>query len=116
VEAEPARRLRVTTVSLHNGRFFGGGMKMAPEADLTDGLLDLVIVKKLSFAKLLGASPLLYLGGHLGLREVEHRRAHSVEAHPLDPETEILVEVDGEVDGRLPARFEIRKQALRVRV
>jgi diacylglycerol kinase family enzyme len=116
VDAQPERRLRVTTVSLHNGRYFGGGMKMAPEADLTDGFLDLVIVKKLPFAKLLGGSPLLYLGGHLRLREVEHGRVRAVEARPLDPENEILVEIDGEVEERLPARFEIRKHALRVRV
>src|SRR3990172_3925413 len=48
VDSGPRRRLRITTVSLHNGRFFGGGMKMAPEARLTDGLLDLVVVRKLS--------------------------------------------------------------------
>jgi YegS/Rv2252/BmrU family lipid kinase len=116
IDGEPERRRRITTVSLHNGRFFGGGMKMAPEADLSDGLLDLVIVKKLPLAKLLGNSPLLYLGGHLRLREVEHCRVRELQARPWDPQSEILVEIDGEVEERLPARFELRKHALRVRV
>jgi diacylglycerol kinase family enzyme len=91
-------------------------MKMAPEAELTDGLLDLVVVKKLSLAKLLRESPLLYLGAHLGLPEVEHGRVSAVEARPARPATEVLVEIDGEVESRLPARFEIRRRALRLRV
>jgi diacylglycerol kinase (ATP) len=91
-------------------------MKMAPEAVLTDGLLDLVVVKKLSLGKLVGESPLLYLGFHLGLEEVEHRKVRSIEARPVDPGTEVPVEIDGEAGGRLPARFEIRPRALRVRV
>ena len=77
VDSGPRRRLRITTVSLHNDAFFGGGMKMAPEATLTDGLLDVVLVKKLSLAKLVRESPRLYLGAHLGLPEVEHGRVRS---------------------------------------
>ncbi len=116
VDSGPRRRVRITTVSLHNGRFFGGGMKMAPEARLTDGLLDLVVVRKISLAKLVGESPLLYLGAHLGLPEVEHGRVSAVEACPVNRAVEVLVETDGEVEHRLPARFEIRTRALRIRI
>lgn len=116
VDSGPPRRVRITTVSLHNGRFFGGGMKMAPEALLTDGLLDLVVVKKLSLSKLVRESPLLFLGAHLRLPEVEHRRVSVVEARPVDPGVEVPVEIDGEADERLPARFEIRRRALRIRI
>ena len=116
VDSGPRRRLHITTVSLHNGRFFGGGMKMAPEARLTDGLLDLVVVRKLSLSKLVCESPLLYLGAHLGLPEVEHGRVSVVEARSVNPATEVLVEIDGEVEHRLPARFEIRMRALRLRI
>ncbi len=116
VASGPRRRLRITTVSLHNGRFFGGGMKMAPEARLTDGLLDLIVVKKLSLTKLVRESPLLYLGAHLGLPEVEHGRVGLLEARAVKPSTEVLVEIDGEVEERLPARFEIRRRALRIRI
>ena len=116
VDSGPRHRVRITTVSLHNGRFFGGGMKMAPEARLTDGLLDLVAVRKLSLSKLVCESPLLYLGAHLVLPEVEHGRVSFVEARSVNPESEVLVEIDGEVEHRLPARFEIRPRALRIRV
>ena len=88
---------------------------MAPEARLTDGLLDLVVVRKLSLSKLVRESPLLYLGAHLGLPEVEHGRVSVVEARSVNPATEVLVEIDGEVGGVLPARFEIRPRALRLR-
>lgn len=89
---------------------------MAPEALLTDGLLDLVVVKKLSLSKLVRESPLLFLGAHLRLPEVEHRRVSVVEARPVDPGVEVPVEIDGEADERLPARFEIRRRALRIRI
>jgi YegS/Rv2252/BmrU family lipid kinase len=109
------RRLSITSVSVHNGRFFGGGMKMAPEAKLTDGKLDLVAVKKLAFAKLVRNGPLLYFGAHLGLPEVEHGRLTSLEARPVREDARVRVEIDGEPHDFLPARFEVRPRALRVR-
>ncbi len=116
VEDEPARRSPVTMVCLNNGRFFGGGMKIAPSASLVDGRLDLVVVRKLSFAQILTKGPLLYTGAHLGLPEVDHRTARSAQARPADSSLRILVEVDGECPGFLPARFEVCPQALRLRV
>lgn len=116
LDSGPGRRVRITTVSLHNGRFFGGGMKMAPEAELADGLLDLVVVKKLSLAKLVRKSPLLYLGAHLGLPEVEHGRVRALSARAVDPESDVLVEIDGEAGGALPARFEIQPRAIWLRI
>ena len=115
LDAGPRRRVRITTVSLHNGRFFGGGMKMAPEAALADGLLDLVVVRKLSLAKLARESPRLYLGAHLSLPEVEHGRVRVLEARALGHASEVPVEIDGEASGMLPARFEIQPRAIRLR-
>jgi len=116
VDGKSPRRVAITTVSLHNGRFFGGGMKMAPGADLADGRLQAVIVKKMSTLALLGRTPLLYWGGHLALPEVEHAPVVRLEARPTDSRREIRVEVDGESAGFLPARFEVQPRALRIRV
>jgi YegS/Rv2252/BmrU family lipid kinase len=110
------RRLHITTVSLHNGRYFGGGMNMAPEAKITDGRLDVVVVKKIAFWKLARKGPLLYFGAHLGLPEVEHGKLVSLEARPTREDVRVRVELDGEPDDFLPARFEIRPRALRVRL
>jgi diacylglycerol kinase (ATP) len=116
VEGKSPRRLAVTTVSLHNGRFFGGGMKMAPEASLTDGALDVIVVRKMPLAKLLGRAPLLFFGAHLGLDEVEHGRVTELEAEAVAELKAIPVEVDGESPGCLPARFDVRRSAIRLRL
>jgi len=114
--AQLVHRVRITSVSLHNGRFFGGGMKMAPAADLTDGKLQLILIKKMSILKLLGSAPLMYWGAHLGVSELEHGSVTSLEAAPTDAGQVLRIEVDGESPGELPARFDIQPGALRVRI
>lgn len=109
-------RVRITSVSLHNGKYFGGGMKMAPAADLTDGELQLVLVKKMSSLKLVTLAPLMYWGAHLGVSELEHGPVRSLHAAPADESQTIRIEVDGESPGNLPARFEVLPAALRVRL
>lgn len=116
VDDEPVRRIPITTVSFNNGRYFGGGMKIAPEASFVDGQLDMIVIRKLSFLKILTQGPRLYAGAHLALPEVHHRRATSARAWAVDPKIRIPLEVDGESPGLLPARFEICPKALRVRV
>jgi YegS/Rv2252/BmrU family lipid kinase len=116
VDDEPALRISITTVCCNNGRFFGGGMKIAPEASMVDGRLDLVVVRKLAFSKILAQGPRLYAGAHLALPEVHHRLVAKASAWPVDPHAEVYVEVDGESPGRLPARFETCPKALRVRL
>lgn len=113
---QPARRLRITTVSLHNGGYFGGGMRMAPYASLTDGLLDAVIIEKISVGRLLSRSPLLYAGAHLRLREVQTELVEKLEARSVDRAASVRVEVDGESPGCLPASFRIAPNALTMRL
>ncbi len=113
---EGVHRVRITSVSLHNGRFFGGGMKMAPAAELTDGKLQLILIKKMSILKLLGSAPLMYWGAHLGVSELEHGPVTSLEAAPTDAGQVLRVEVDGESPGQLPARFDVKPRALRIRM
>lgn len=107
-------RLPVTNFAVANARYFGGGMKIAPEAKLDDGLFDVVAVGDMSAAEIFKNSYRLYLGTHLGLADVRHARASRVEARP-EPGAEVGLEVDGELVGRLPATFELLPGALRVR-
>jgi YegS/Rv2252/BmrU family lipid kinase len=116
VDDEPARRLPITTVCFNNGRYFGGGMKIAPDASMVDGRLDLIVVRKLSFGKILAQGPRLYAGAHLSLPEVHHRLATTARAWPAGSDVDVLLEVDGESPGTLPAQFQIRPKALRVRI
>jgi YegS/Rv2252/BmrU family lipid kinase len=107
-------QLTVTNFCIANARFFGGGMKIAPEAKLSDGLFDVVAVGDLSALTMLTNSYRLYLGTHLGMQDVRHAHARRVTARPVADEA-VKLELDGEIIGRLPATFEILPSALRVR-
>jgi YegS/Rv2252/BmrU family lipid kinase len=114
-------RLRLDGESVHegplvlataaNGRFFGGGMQVAPEARPDDGLLDVIVIPGFSKLRLLAELPRIYRGSHPGVAGVLSLRGRILEAEPLSPEPP-WVEIDGEPLGRLPARFEVLPGAL----
>jgi diacylglycerol kinase (ATP) len=110
-----ANRLRIAIVCIANGRYFGGGMKIAPEAKLNDGWLDVITIGALPLAELLTKSYRIYTGTHLKLKEVGFAHARKLVATPIDADEQIMIEVDGETPGRLPATFEIVPGALRIR-
>jgi len=95
-----------------NGRFFGGGMEVAPRARPDDGLLDLVAVPGFGKLRLLAELPRIYRGSHLDVAGVVWRRGAVVEATPRGEPP--FVEIDGEPLGRLPVRIEILPKALTV--
>jgi len=109
------RRLVTANFCVANARYFGGGMKIAPEANLSDGLFDVVAIGDLSALEILTNVHQLYLGTHLGLTNVHHAHARRVSVRNVDDE-KVLLEIDGELVGTLPATFEILPRALRVRV
>jgi diacylglycerol kinase family enzyme len=90
-------------------------MKIAPDAKLDDGSLDVVIAGDMHAVRLLLNSHRLYAGTHLSMDRMAHRKARKVRARPVDPQKEILLEVDGETPGRLPATMELLPKSLRVR-
>lgn len=110
------RQLTVSNLCIANARYFGGGMKIAPDAKLTDGKFDVVSLGDLSALKLFTSAPRVYLGSHLSMPEVSHALARKVTVRPADRGKEVALEIDGELPGRLPATFQIIPEALRVRV
>jgi diacylglycerol kinase (ATP) len=112
----PDHQLTVSNLCIANARYFGGGMKIAPDAKLTDGKFDVVSVGDLSALKLFTSAPRVYFGLHLSMPEVSHTLARKVTVRPADPAKGVALEVDGELPGRLPATFQIIPEALRVRV
>ena len=109
------RNLVVANLCVANARFFGGGMKIAPEAKLMDGQFDVIGIGDLSALKLFTSAPRVYLGAHLSMAEVSHALARKVVVRPPDRTSEVHLEIDGELPGRLPATFQIIPEALRVR-
>jgi len=108
-------RLVAANLCVANARYFGGGMKIAPEAKLDDGQLDVVAIGDLDALKILTNVHHLYLGTHLGLAQVHHAPAQHVFARDVAGE-KVLLEVDGELVGTLPATFDILPRSLRLRV
>jgi diacylglycerol kinase (ATP) len=103
----------ICTAAVCNGRFFGGGMMMAPDAALTDGLFDVVVIKQNPPITILDMR-LLYSGAHLSHPNVSVMRGKRIEAKPLS-NAPVYLDVEGEAPGSLPASFEIVPAALRLR-
>ncbi len=115
LDDRPAFELQLHNVAVANGRYFGGGMKVAPHAALDDGLFDVVTLGPMSMGDLLLRGHKIYSGTHLELPQVREERARVVEAEPVERGERILLDVDGEVPGLLPARFELLPAALRLK-
>jgi diacylglycerol kinase (ATP) len=115
VDDHPERRFKVANLCVANARYFGGGMKIAPEAKLNDGRFDIITIGDLGALKILTNAPRLYLGKHLGIAQVHQDLATRITARAASNDTAVSIEVDGELPGRLPATFEILPGALRVR-
>jgi YegS/Rv2252/BmrU family lipid kinase len=115
VDGAPWHEGRVVLVAIANGRFFGGGMQIAPRADPSDGLFDVVVMGDMPFAESLRMQPALYKGTHLGEARVSSTRGSVVEADARGSEP-VYIDSDGETPGRLPLRARIVKGALRLQV
>jgi len=111
---DKALDMRISNVAVANGRYFGGGMHVAPEAVVDDGWFDVVAIGDYGPMEMMIHSPRLYRGTHLKLDKVVARRARKVEARAVEPGTDVLLDVDGEAPGALPAVFEVLPSALPV--
>jgi YegS/Rv2252/BmrU family lipid kinase len=116
MDEQPERRLMFDNLCVANARYFGGGMKIAPQAKLNDGLFDIIAIGDLRAREILTGAPRLYMGAHLNMKQVQHARAARISARPARRDDEIQIEVDGELPGKLPATFEIIPRALRIRL
>ena len=90
-------------------------MMVAPGASLDDGLFDVTVWKGFGFKDFVLRKGMLYDGSHLRLPNTTALRGMVIEAEPLDG-VPVLLDVDGEQPGRLPARFTILPGALRARM
>jgi len=96
-----------------NGKFFGGGMKICPDAEPDDGLFDVLLLGDLSKRDLMANMPKLYRGTHLPHPKAEVLRGAVV---TIESDSPLPIELDGEQPGTTPVRFEVVPGALRLRV
>jgi diacylglycerol kinase (ATP) len=98
-------------VAVANGPSYGGGMRVAPQASLADGLLDVVVIAGIGKLEFLRTFPKVFGGGHVDHPAVTVHRAARVE---LEADRPLHVYADGEAAGTLPATFEVRPAAVTV--
>jgi YegS/Rv2252/BmrU family lipid kinase len=115
VDDELDATYNVSTIAVCNGQFFGSGMRMAPHAIPDDGLFDVIITADITLAEQLRDTKKLYTGEHLKNKKVTELRGRVIKASPVDPSQCVLLDVDGEVPGQLPATFEILPAALNLK-
>jgi diacylglycerol kinase (ATP) len=102
---------RISNVVVGNGQYHGSGMWVCPGASIEDGVLDLTVIKYLSFWELVKGLPVLYNGGIYSHSKVESHRVKRVKAVSSEP---ALIEIDGEPLGRLPIEVSILPKAIRI--
>ncbi len=102
------------TVAVANGRYFGGGMKVAPDASLADGQLDVVVIGDIGVGFFVRHSGKIYAGTHGTLPEVRMMRGAAVTVTPLSSDSNIPVDCDGEQMGRAPVRFDVLPRRLKL--
>jgi YegS/Rv2252/BmrU family lipid kinase len=114
VEVDEERRSgRMHDVVVANGRYFGGGMMICPDAEPDDGLFDVLLIGDLTKRDLMTTLPKTFRGKHLPHPKAEVLRGARVTIDAQDP---LPLELDGEQPGTTPSSFEVVPRALRVRV
>ncbi|MEE9502808.1 MAG: hypothetical protein V3V48_12090 [Candidatus Aminicenantaceae bacterium] len=89
-----------------------GGMNLTPDAEVDDGLFDILLMHEQSLPQRLWNFPKIYSGRHINSPKFSHCRGKSV--HIASSE-HVLFEADGELLGNLPCALEIVPSALQVR-
>jgi len=103
----------IRNVAIANGRYFGGAMKIAPQARLEDGTFDIIIIGDLGRFKVMINTPKIYKGTHLSVPGVSFIQGKKV---VVESEEEVLLDIDGEAPGRLPATFEVIPASLTLQI
>lgn len=103
---------KIFYVAVANGKYFGAGMKVAPDAKVDDGLFDIVIAGDLTKWEVINQGRLIYNGEHLKMKKINSARGRKLTAVSNEP---TYLDVDGEGLGKLPAEFEILPGAIKLK-
>jgi diacylglycerol kinase (ATP) len=106
---DEAEEHRVLNVAVANGGYMGGGMHIAPDAELGDNLLDVVIIGDMGKLEVLKEFPTIYKGTHINHPKVSMKRGSHIS---IESSEAVLVYADGESLGECPASFRVVPGAL----
>lgn len=104
---------RMNSIVVCNGKYFGGGMRVGPNATLDDGFLDVILIGDMDTLEVIVNTRKIYNGTHLSLQKVSEYRARTV---LVKPRQRMMIQADGELIGEGAATFRIHPAALKLRV
>jgi diacylglycerol kinase (ATP) len=106
---QPVQTARILSLVVANGRYFGGGMHIAPEAKLDDNMLDMVILGDFGKLELLNNLKKVYSGTHLTHPKVKLVKDTRIVIESVE---KFLLHADGEILGEGPVAFSLLPKAL----
>jgi len=98
-------------VAVANGQYFGGGMKISPDAVIDDGMFDVCLVNEISRFEIIKFLPKVFSGAHRDHKAFQVIRGREVK---IEFEAPTMVQADGEIIGHTPVTFSLIPKALRV--
>ncbi|SHI91861.1 diacylglycerol/lipid kinase family protein [Lutispora thermophila] len=104
---------KLNSIIIANGKYFGGGMKIAPMADMSDGYFDIIIIGNISKFDFLLNFPKIYKGTHMNHPKLLHYKGKKIK---INAKQKALIEVDGEQPGVIEANINILPNKLKILV
>jgi len=101
----------IMLVSICNGKYFGGGMKISPDSEVNDGEFELFIVNKMSKLKFMIVFWKVFKGTHLSVNEVEIFKAKSIQ---IESDVDIPINVDGNLYGNTPLKASVSSNKINI--
>lgn len=98
-----------------NGGYFGSGMHVAPHARIDDGLFNVSVVRAMGLGKMVTELSTLYSGDYLKSEEVHSFSTHRLQVKPASGSHPLMIEMDGDTVGKIPATFELLPGLIRFR-
>ena len=96
------------------GKYSGGGMRQTPDAVMDDGLLDMTIIPEIPMRRIIPEAPRLFTDTFLEVPELTAVKAKVITVIPGSAVCAEPVEVDGEVVGKAPVRFEVLENQVNI--
>lgn len=112
----PGEEISITTLAVANGKYFGGGMQVAPHADTCDGIFHVTVWSGYTLKDFAFKQKGIYTGQHLGWSGTRTFECKALSAEPLEGQGDVLLDVDGEGPGRLPCRMRVLPSVIRLKV
>lgn len=102
------------SLAFGNGRFSGGGMLQTADAAMDDGMVDVIVVPAMSLLRIVREIHRLFDGTTPQSSVLVYRQCRQVSVKPLDTRSADIMEVDGEIEGRLPVEVTVTGQRIGV--